>query len=193
MNILILNASPRRHGNIATMLETMKTEAERRGATVTIEEVQRLNVRPCMACMKCRSTLRCVLPEDDAQRILRLIEACDVLVVGSPCYWGNIPGTLKTLFDRIVYGMMGENRMAIPIAKHKGKKAILVSTSSTPWPLNILANQTRGVVRALKEILGWSGFRIIATIQKGGTLHHSEFTENDRKKCLKAVAKVFPK
>ena len=40
MNILILNASPRHHGNIATMLETMKAEAERQGATVTLEEVQ---------------------------------------------------------------------------------------------------------------------------------------------------------
>lgn len=161
------------------MLETMKAEAERRGAMVTLEEVQRLLVRPCMACMKCRSTLRCVLPEDDAQRILRLIEACDVLIVGAPCYWGNMQGTLKILFDRIVYGMMGENSLAVPIAKHKDKKAIIVSTSSTPWPLNILANQTRGVVRALKEILGWSGFKIVATIQKGGTLRHPEFTEKE--------------
>ena len=99
-------------------------------------------------------------------------------------------GTLKILFDRIVYGMMGENSLAVPIAKHKDKKAIIVSTSSTPWPLNILANQTRGVVRALKEILGWSGFKIVATIQKGGTLRHPEFTEKDRRKCLKAVSRL---
>lgn len=190
MKILILNASPRPNGNIAQMLETIRTEAINQGANVTMERVQQLSIRPCMACMKCRSTGNCVLPEDDAQRILALITDCDALVIGAPCYWGNIPGTLKMLFDRIVYGMMGENCLAIPQAMHKGKKAIIVSSCSTIWPFNILANQTRGVVRALKEILGWSGFKIVATIQKGGTLRYPEFRESDRKKCIKVVKKL---
>lgn len=191
MKILILNASPRKTGNISQMLDVIRSEAEARGAEVFFERVNDLKVRPCVACMKCRSQHQCVLPADDAQRILELITQCDVLVIGAPCYWGNMPGTLKLLFDRMVYGMMGENKLAIPIAMHKGKKAILVSACSTMWPFNILANQTRGVIRALKEILGWSGFKIAATIQKAGTFRHPEFTDSDRKKCRKAVGKLF--
>ena len=190
MNILILNASPRKNGNISRMLEVIEQEASSCGADVNVVEVSKLTIRPCVACMTCRSTKKCVLPDDDAQRVLQKIEACDAIVIGAPCYWGNIPGTLKLLFDRIVYGMMGENSMAVPVALHKGKKAVIVTSSSTMWPFNIIMNQTRGVVRALKEILGWSGFKIVATVQKGGTFRHPEFTDADRNKCRKAARKL---
>ena len=93
------------------------------------------------------------MPEDDAVRTLDQIKAADAIVIGSPCYWGNLNGHLKMLFDRMVYGMMGETEYGIPIGLHKGKKAVIVSTCTTPYPWNIFFNQTRGVVRALKEIL----------------------------------------
>ena len=141
--------------------------------------------------MKCRSSLKCVLPADDAHRVLALIQACDALVVGAPCYWGNMPGTLKLLFDRIVYGMMGENSLAVPKPLHKGKRCVIVTASSTMWPFNILANQTRGVVRALNEILGWSGFKTVKTIQKAGTFRHPQFTDRDRRKCLAAAKNLM--
>lgn len=190
MKILIINASPRPYGNIAQTLEVIYQELTASGAEVEQVQVSKLNVRPCIACMKCRSTHRCVLPEDDAHRVLERIQWCDALVIGAPCYWGNMPGHLKLLFDRMVYGMMGENRLAIPIAMHKGKKCVLVSACSTMWPFHILANQTRGVIRALKEILGWSGFKTVATIQKSGTFRHPEFTEKDRRRAIKAAHKL---
>ncbi|MGM9869355.1 MAG: flavodoxin family protein [Sodaliphilus sp.] len=191
MKILMLNASPRVNGNISKMLHIIAQECEANGAEVELIRVQDLKVHPCMACMKCRSSLQCVLPADDAQRILALMAQSDALVVGAPCYWGNMPGTLKMLFDRMVYGMMGENSLAIPQPLHKGKRCVIVTASSTMWPFNILANQTRGVVRALKEILGWSGLKCVATIQKAGTLRHPEFTESDRKKCLRAARRLY--
>ena len=169
MNVLVLNASPRPKGNISRMLEAMEEEAAKAGMQATLVRVSDLHVHPCRGCMACRSKRDCVLPEDDAQRVLRLIQACDVLVIGAPCYWGNMPGELKVLFDRLVYGMMGESAQGIPQPLHRGKRAILVSTSTTPYPFNILFRQTRGVVRALKEILKWSGFKVVATVEVGGT------------------------
>lgn len=152
-NILIINGSPRRNGNISKMLENIKEEAEKQGANVSAIHIHDLQVKPCTGCMSCRKNLQCILPADGAQSTLQLINTCDILVIGSPCYWGNIPGELKTLFDRIVYGMMGESPKGIPQPLHKGKKAIIVSTCTTPYPFNILFNQTRGTVKALKEIL----------------------------------------
>lgn len=189
--VLILNASPRKKGNISQMLNVMKQELEENNVTVYYEEVGKLSVKPCIACMKCRSAHNCVMPEDDAQRILALITESDAIVIGAPCYWGNMPGNLKVLFDRMVYGMMGENKWAIPVAMHKGKRAVLISTSSTMWPFNILAKQTRGVINALREILKWSGFKIVATYEKGGTFNHPEFKESDRKKCVKMAQKLI--
>ena len=189
MNMLIINGSPRKRGNISRMLDAMEEEAKGRGFDTTCISVSDLKVATCTGCMICRTRLQCTLPEDDAQRVLRLIEACDVLVVGAPCYWGNIPGQLKVLFDRIVYGMMGESSNGIPKPLHKGKKAILVSTCTTPFPFNILFNQSRGAVRALKEILKWSGFKVAATVQQGGTKAHPVM-ERTLRSCRRAVRRL---
>ncbi len=191
MKILILNSSPRRRGNISKMLEAMKQEAENGGAEVTFVHVSDLQVRPCIGCMKCRDSLKCCLPEDDAQKVLQAVKEADALIVGAPCYWGNLPGELKVLFDRMVYGMMGENSWGMPLPLHRGKKAIIVSTCTTPYPFNILYHQTRGVVRALKEILKWSGFKIVKTIERGGTKKHPELSDKEMARCRKSVHKLL--
>ena len=189
--ILILNASPRKKGNIAQMVAEMADEAKAQGAEVDVIEVQKLNVQPCLACMQCRAKGFCVLPDDDSQRVLQLIKDCEAMVIAAPCYWGNIPGTLKLLFDRIVYGMMDESPRGIPIPLHKGKRCVLVSTSTTPWPLNILIHQSRGAIRALKEVCRYSGFKIVATIEKGGTRRNITLSEREKSKCRKAVRRLL--
>lgn len=189
--ILILNASPRRKGNIAQMVAEMADEIRTQGAETEVIDVQKLHVKPCIACMQCRAKGFCALPEDDAQHILQLITDCEAMIIAAPCYWGNIPGTLKLLFDRIVYGMMGESPRGIPKPLHKGKRCVLVSTSTTPWPLNILMHQSHGAIRALKEICRYSGFKIVATIEKGGTRHNTTLSERTRNRCRKAVRKLL--
>ena len=83
---------------------------------------------------------RCVLGEDDSQRVLKMLQDADAIIMGAPCYWGNIPGQMKLLFDRLVYGMMRDTpRFPEPLMK--GKKCILLSTCTTPWPWNILFKQ----------------------------------------------------
>lgn len=190
MRILILNGSPRSKGLISRMLGIMAEEARTRGAEVEEVQISKLQIRPCTGCMACRTRNACILPEDDAQRTLQKIQWADTLIIGSPCYWGNLNGYLKVLFDRMVYGMMGENSWGMPLAMHKGKRAVIVSTCSTPWPFNIWFNQTRGVVKALREILKWSGFSIKGIIQKGGTKQHPELTEKDQKKCRQIIRKL---
>lgn len=191
MKILVINASPKRNGTVAAMLNLIKSETEAKGAEVTAINITDLKVRPCTGCMQCRSRLRCVLPEDDAQKVLAMIDKTDTLIIGSPCYWGNMPGTLKVLFDRIVYGMMGESRRGMPLPLHKGKHAAIITACTTPWPFNILFRQSRGTVNSLREILKWSGFRIIATVEKGGTKNSHGLTQYDKRNCIKAARHIM--
>ena len=65
-------------------------------------DVYDLSIKPCISCMKCRPDKPCALPRDDAHDIAEKIAAADVLVVGTPTYWGNMSAPLKALFDRIV-------------------------------------------------------------------------------------------
>ena len=189
MNILIISGSPRKRGLVSQMLDIMREEAEQRGDSVQTVFTNDLNIKPCIGCMACRSKEKCVLGEDDSQRVLKMLQNADAIIMGAPCYWGNIPGQMKLLFDRIVYGMMRDTpRFPEPLMK--GKKCILVSTCTTPWPWNVWFNQSRGAIRAMREICHYSGFKIVATIERGGTAKHKQLTEKDKRKCRKAVGKL---
>ncbi len=188
--LLIINGSPRLKGNISCMLDIIRQEAESCGWGTETVRVNDLKIQPCTGCMACRSTGKCRLPEDDAAKVLEQIRNADALIVGAPCYWGNIPGQLKLLFDRIVYGMMGETPNGLPRPLHKGKRAVIVSTCTTIFPFNILFGQSRGAVKAVREILKWSGFKVVGTLEKGGTRKHPALTEREKERCRKRVRRL---
>ena len=190
MNILIINGSPRKKGLISQMLGIMQAEAEQRGDKVQMVYTNDLSIKPCIGCMACRTKEKCLLVEDDSQHGLKMIQDADAIIMGAPCYWGNIPGQMKLLFDRIVYGMMRDTpRFPKPLMK--GKKCILLSTCTTPWPWNIWFKQSRGAIRAMSEICRYSGFKIVATIERGGTVMHPQLSEKDKQKCRNAVRKIL--
>lgn len=167
--ILILNGSPRKGGIIATLLkEVVEGVKEKNNKTEWID-IYNLQMKPCMACMKCRTDGECVLPKDDAHIIGKKIKEADVLVIGTPTYWGNMSSQLKVLFERNVPVFMGEKPNGIPIAKQKGKRAVIVVSCTTPWPFNFIVAESRGAVSAVKEILHYGGYKIIGKIVKPGT------------------------
>ena len=189
MNLLIINGSPRKKGLISQMLRIFHEQAIASGIEVTEVYANDLKIKPCMGCMVCRTKNACVLPEDDAQRVLALIQQADAIVIGAPCYWGNIPGQLKLLFDRIVYGMMRDTpRFPEPLMK--GKRLVCISTSTTPWPFNIIMNQSHGAIRALREIGRFSGWKIVDTVERGGTATRPQLSPRDISKCHKAFRKL---
>lgn len=189
MNILIINGSPRRQGLISQMLGIMRDVTEAQGASVETVLANDLVAKPCIGCMACRTKRQCVLPEDDSQRLLAKIASADAIIIGSPCYWGNIPGQLKLLFDRMVYGLMRDTpRFPEPLMK--GKKCVLVSTCTTPWPFSVWFNQSRGAIKALKEICRYSGFDIVATIEKSNTRNNTTLSEREIAKCRKIATKL---
>ena len=181
MTILVLNGSPRKNGSVAKLLEKeverfSKKELSRTGQEVSViwENAHDLKFAHCSGCMACRSKGACVLPSDDAHRIVGEIKNCDALFVGTPVYWGNMSGELKLLFDRLVYAMMGESRLGIPIPLHRGKKAFVVTACTTPFPFNYFCSQSTGAFRAAKEILKSSGFKIVRKVHLAGTKRQSK-------------------
>lgn len=186
MKILMINGSPRRKGLISQMLDTMQVVAENKGAMVETVNANDLVVKPCTGCMTCRTKNQCKMSEDDSQRVLCLLQEADAVVIGAPCYWGNIPGQLKLLFDRMVYGMM-QDTPRFPKPLMKGKKAVFISTCTTPWPWNVWFNQSHGAIRALREICRYSGIKTVKTIERGGTHMRPQLSEKDKAKCRKAI------
>jgi len=168
MQILILNGSPRKNGTVATLLKSIWGAVSQRHDVEWIG-VYDLRIKPCMACMKCRPDGECVLPEDDAHRIGRMIRQADGLVVGTPTHWGYMSAQLKLLFDRNVPVFMGERPGGFPLPRQKGKPAAIVAACTTPRPLHFFAAGSRGAVRAVREVLHYGGYRIIGRAVRPGT------------------------
>lgn len=168
MNILVLNGSPKKQGTISLLL---KAVTDKMYTTHSIEwvNVYDLKMRPCIGCMKCRVDNVCSLPKDDAHIVGEKINNADGLVIGTPTHWGNMSSQLKLLFDRNVPVFMGEKPSGIPTPRQKGKSAVIVTACTTPWPFNFLAAESRGAIRAVKEVLHYGGYKILGKIVKPGT------------------------
>jgi NAD(P)H-dependent FMN reductase len=170
MRILVLNASPKKKGKVAGLLSAV-TDGARGAPDIEWIDIYGLSIKHCLGCMKCRPDKPCVLPCDDAHAIAEKIAAADVLVVGTPTYWGNMSAPIKALFDRIVTTIeyIETEKMSLPRPLLKGKRAVIVTASSAPWPLNLLPSQARGAVRSVSVVLKSAGMRIVGTIMLGNT------------------------
>lgn len=188
MRILVLNGSPRKAGNVAGMLHSIVDNIK--DADIHWYDVNDVNARPCMGCMKCRETGLCVLPPDGAHVIANEMKQCDALVIGTPVYWGNMNGQMKLIFDRIVPVMMDESKRGIPIPLHKGKKAVIVTACTTIWPFSFMFHQTTKALRAMREILGYSGFKIIGKLVLPGTKGRTNIPSRILRKGKKLGLKI---
>jgi multimeric flavodoxin WrbA len=189
MKLLVLNGSPRKNGTVATLLKCV-TEGLPPGSEVEWIDACKLSIENCTACMVCREKKNCVLPEDDAHVVGRKIAEADALLIGSPVHWGNMCAPLKLLFDRNVPVFMDESPRGIPVPQQKGKKAVLVTACTTPWPLNFLMPESRGALRALKEILHYGGYKVIGSVVSPGTKSGREIPDRLKKKARKLGAKL---
>ncbi len=186
MNVLIINASPRKNGVTANLL----AEAERTISSTHDVEVVRihdLTMKPCIGCLKCRPDKACILPRDDAHILAEKIKRSDLLILGVPVYWGNMPGTLKIFFDRNVplfEYCEAKSIRYIPRPQLKGKKAILIVSVASPFPYSLLPSQSRGTIRSLKTILNAGGVKIVSIL----TVSDSFNFEKKRQHYLRKVA-----
>ncbi len=190
MRVLVLNGSPRKNGTVATLLKYV-TDGVSGDHEIDWVDVCKLNMKNCSGCMACRDKKTCVLPEDDAHVVGRKVADADALVIGTPVHWGNMCAPLKLLFDRNVPVFMGESPRGMPVPQQKGKKAVLATACTTPWPFNFLVPESRGALRALKEVLHYGGYKVIGSVVKPGSKSNSEIPERLQRKARRLGARLI--
>ena len=99
MNILVLNGSPRPHGNTATLVDVFTDEAQKAGHHVTVFQIGNKDIRGCKNCDACRATLNgnCV-QKDDMQEIYPVMRECEMLVIA---YYYSLTGQTHCAIERI--------------------------------------------------------------------------------------------
>lgn len=157
---IVINASPRLSGATTRILAGLE---KRIAGEYEVEHLDLGSkaIAPCRGCNACRPDGVCILPEDTATRGGTLIAESDLIVFATPCYWGNIPSTLKALLDRNVT-TFEHFRDGMPKPKLAGKKAVLIVTSGSAFPRSRRANQSGGTLRALRIACRAGGIRVIS-------------------------------
>jgi hypothetical protein len=80
---------------------------------------------------------------------------------------------------------MGEKSNGMPLPRQKGKEAVIVIACTTPWPFGRIFPENRGANRALREVLGYGGYKIIGKVVKPGTKKNPEISEKELNKARK--------
>lgn len=99
--VLILSASPRLGGNSDTLCDEFLKGALEAGNSVEKIFLRSHKIGYCMGCGACAATGVCVLKDDMAEILQKMIDA-DVIVMATPVYFYTMNGQLKTLIDRTV-------------------------------------------------------------------------------------------
>ena len=100
-DIIILNGSPRKNGNTASLVQSFTEGAKASGNTVKEFYLQSMTIRGCMACMGCTRNADPCAQRDEMSAIYEAFKKCDVVVLSSPVFFLGVSGPLKTAVDRL--------------------------------------------------------------------------------------------
>ena len=183
--VVSIMASPRLGGKVASLLDEAERGARAAGAEVERVCISQLDFQPCVACMKCRASGECALPSDDAHRVAALLRRADSVIVAMPVYWASMPGTLKTLLDRLVYLFIDTSRHdALPKPLMRGRKLGVICACTVPWPMSL--TQPRPAVTAWRRVFRSGGFTVYSPLCLTGTRGMETLTES----AINAAAKL---
>lgn len=108
MRVIILNGSPKAHGNTATALHEVEHTLQQQGIETEWIHVGHLQIPGCVACNRCWKTGICKFG-DIVNEISEKMLDTDGLLVGSPVYFALSNGTLLSLLDRLFYSNLHTN------------------------------------------------------------------------------------
>jgi multimeric flavodoxin WrbA len=112
MNVIAVNGSPRKKWNTATLLQNALDGAASVGAATELVHLYDLKYKGCISCFACKrkgGVLGHCSMRDDLTSLLEKIIHCDVLLLGTPIYFGNITGQMVSFLERLLFSGMTYN------------------------------------------------------------------------------------
>jgi len=105
LKLLAINGSPRKTWNTATLLQKSIEGAASCGASTELIHLYDLAFKGCVSCFACKtiedaSYGRCAV-QDDLAPILEKVLETDILLLGSPIYFGSVTGEMQSFLERL--------------------------------------------------------------------------------------------
>lgn len=134
--IMIIDGGPRKNMNTAQMLQKVAEGALSVGKEIEVKTVRLydLDYKGCMSCMACKikgkASNVCKF-KDALTPILEEIAQADGLVMGSPIYFGDVTGQMRTFLERLAFPWLSYNDYSMTAPKKM--PVILIETmNGTP-------------------------------------------------------------
>ena len=109
MKAIAFNASPRRKGNTATILEAILDGARMEGAKTELVHLTDLDMKGCQACGHCSENPGHCAYEDGFLPYLEKVVQSDVVLLGTPIYIFQETALCKSLIERLYCFIRVEN------------------------------------------------------------------------------------
>jgi len=125
MNVLLINASPRKNGNSSFIINKLKEKYNNENLKSIF--LNNLVYKGCQGCLSCRDNNTFCIVNDDLKVLLPELIDYDLIVIVTPNYYGFVTGQLKLFLDRW-YCLKNKNR----ITKFKNTKLFFVVVQGAP-------------------------------------------------------------
>ena len=108
MKVMLFNGSPRKSGNTGTLLKKTAEGAKLAGAddakTIHLYDY---DYKGCYSCFQCKkiggsSYGKCGI-KDGITSVIEEARQADVLIFGSPIYFGNLSGMMRNFLERLLF------------------------------------------------------------------------------------------
>ena len=120
--IIIIDGGPRKNFNTASMLQKFAEGATSVSDKIEVKTVRLygLDYKGCMSCMACKvkgkASNVCKF-KDALTPVLEEIAEADGLVLGSPIYFGDVTGQMRTFLERLAFPWLSYNDYSMTAPK----------------------------------------------------------------------------
>ncbi len=156
MKVIGIIGSPRKNGNVDTLVQAVLAGAGEAGHETKKYELNVMQYQGCQACNYCKSHEGACRLKDDLAPLLKDVAEADAVVFGTPIYFVQPSGQFRLMQDRF-YSFLKPD---FSVTLKPGKKAVVVTSQGNPDPAMF-----DGVIKGLEKMLGLYGFERPASIK----------------------------
>lgn len=192
MKVLLLRANPRKNGVSQKLIEFF-VKGARESAEITDIDLTSKNIKPCIGCYHCWSTIPgyCI-QQDDMKELLELFLSSDVVVLATPLYAFAVSSYLKIFQERtlpllapgIIQNLNGTDRNNLRYPQRMPKKlaAIIVGGLKSP-------THTDGITASLRSFAEGFGIEFAGALIRTES-YILQFTDT-KPKTIKSIENAF--
>lgn len=152
--IMIIDGGPRKNMNTAAMLSKVAEGAAQARADVKIVRLYDMAYKGCISCLACKikgkASNVCKF-KDALTPVLEEIAQADGLVLGSPIYFGDVTGQMRTFLERLAFPWLSYNDYSMTAPK---KMPVLLIETMNGLPERNNSNGYGSMEYCIKAALG---------------------------------------